>query len=216
MVALQLQGYTASYSTGCTGTLNQGEQALCVITESNTNYYNQYPTPYPYGYYNPTPLSCAPSYQTVNLGQTTTFVANGGDYSQYNWQTPQHTYLNVGQTLNITFAQTGIQTVTVTNGTATASCTVNVVVSGAPISTVINPAQYITNYAGGYSAGYTGYATASNYGGVYVTPTYVPSFPNTGFEPLSSTAAASAVVVLIACALVALPYVRKAFTAVLS
>ncbi len=102
VVALQLPGYTASYSSGCTGTINQNEQALCVITESNTTTYNQYPTPYYYnGYYNQ-PLTCSPANQTVNLGQTTTFVANGGDYSQYNWQTPQRSYLNVGQTLNVT------------------------------------------------------------------------------------------------------------------
>lgn len=202
VVALQLQGYSATYSTGCTGTLSQGESALCVITESNSYQYNQYPTPYNYnGYYNQ-PLTCSPANQTVNLGQTTTFVANGGDYSQYNWQTPQRSYLNVGQTLNITFPQTGTQNVTVTNGTNTATCTVNVVVSGAPAPVVINPVNY------------TGYNSA--YGGVYVTPTYIPMFPNTGFEPMSSAAAASAVAVMLALALVALPYVRKAFIAVLS
>ncbi len=43
VVALQLPGYSATYSTGCTGTLNQGSQALCVITENNTYAYNQYP-----------------------------------------------------------------------------------------------------------------------------------------------------------------------------
>lgn len=206
VVALQPQGYNATYSTGCTGTLNQGENALCVITESNSYGYNQYVTPYPYNYYTNIPLTCAPSYQTVNLGATVTFTANGGDYSQFNWQTPSRSYLNVGRTLNVALLSTGTQTITVSNGTSVATCTVNVVASGAPV--VINP----INYAGGY----TGYTTPTTYGGVYVTPTYVPSFPNTGFEPLSSAAAASAVAVLFAVSLVALPYVRKAFTAVLS
>lgn len=203
VTALQLQGYTATYSTGCTGTLTQNQSATCVVTESNTTIYNQYPTPYPYGYYH-APLTCAPGYQTVNLGQTTTFVANGGDYSQYNWQAPQRSYLNVGPTLNITFQQTGTQQVTVTNGTSVATCTVNVVVSGAPAPVVINPANYVT-----------GYTPSTTYGGVYVTPTYIPSFPNTGFEPMSSAAAASAAVVVIALSLVMLPYVKQAFTAVL-
>ncbi len=206
VVALQLQGYTASYSTGCTGTINQNEQALCVVTESNTSFYNQYPTPYNYnGYYNQ-PLTCSPANQTVNLGQSVTFVANGGDYSQYNWQTPQRSFLNIGQTLNTTFPQTGTQQVTVTNGGTTATCTVTVVASGAPAPIVITPTTY-----NGY-----GYTTGSTYGGVYVTPTYVPRFPNTGFEPMSSAAAASAVAVLVALALVATPYVKKAFAAVLS
>lgn len=200
VVALQLPGYSATYSAGCSGTLTQGEQSLCVITESNTTVYNQYPTPYPYGYYNQ-PLTCSPQNQTVNLGQTTTFVANGGDYSQYNWQTPQRSYLNVGPTLNITLPQTGTQNVSVTNGTSVATCTVTVVASGAPAPVVINP----------ITGGYTG-----SYGGVYVTPTYVPRFPNTGFEPMGSAAAASAVAVILALALAASPYVKKAFAAVLS
>ena len=76
VTALQLQGYSATYSSGCTGTLQQGQSALCVVTESNTSsYYNQYPTPYLYNYYYNVPLSCTPSYQTVNLGQTATFTA---------------------------------------------------------------------------------------------------------------------------------------------
>jgi hypothetical protein len=209
VTALQLSGYSATYSSGCNGTLTQGESALCVVTESNTSsYYNQYPTSYPYNYYYNVPLSCTPSYQTVNLGQTATFTANGGDYSQYNWQTPQRSYLNIGAVLNVAFTQTGTQTVSVTNGTDVASCTVNVVASGAPVT--VNP-TYSNN---GYSTTY-GSAYNSNYGGVYVTPTYVPSLPNTGFAPMSSAEAASVVALMIAMALVALPYVRKAFTVVL-
>ncbi|HUD02911.1 MAG TPA: hypothetical protein VMR46_02740 [Candidatus Paceibacterota bacterium] len=204
VTALQLSGYSATYSSGCTGTLEQGESGLCVITESNTSsYYNQYPSAYPYNYYYNVPLSCTPSYQTVNLGQTATFTANGGDYSQYNWQTPQRSYLNIGAVLNVAFTQTGTQTVSVTNGTDVESCTVNVVASGAPV--VVNSVYPNNTY---------GTASGSGYG-VYVTPTYIPSLPNTGFAPMSSAEAASAVALMIAMALVALPYVRKAFTVVL-
>jgi len=35
VTALQLSGYSATYSSGCTGTITQGESALCVVTESN-------------------------------------------------------------------------------------------------------------------------------------------------------------------------------------
>ncbi|HEY5383321.1 MAG TPA: hypothetical protein VIJ88_02075 [Candidatus Paceibacterota bacterium] len=202
VVALQLQGYSASYSAGCNGTINNSQSGLCVVTESNSSsYYNQYPTPYPYPYTN-IPLTCTPSYQTVNLGQTITFTAQGGDYSQYNWQTPNRSYLNIGPTLNVALLSTGTQTVTVSNGQGIATCTVNVVINGAPAPIVINPANPI------YPANY-------NYN-VSVTPTYIPSLPNTGFEPMSATEAASAAALLIAVALIALPYVRQAFIAVLS
>lgn len=44
---------------------------------------------------------------------------------------------------------------------------------------------------------------------------YVPAFPNTGFAPVSAAAVAFAVVLLLGAGVVALPYVRKALTAVL-
>lgn len=60
VTSLPLQGFSASYSTGCTGTLTNNEQATCVITENNSyNYYNSYTTPYPYNYA-PLPLTCVP------------------------------------------------------------------------------------------------------------------------------------------------------------
>ncbi len=93
---------------------------------------------------------------------------------------------------------------TLPNGTNVATCTVTVVASGAPAPVIITPTTYNNGYIN------------SSYGGVYVTPTYVPRYPNTGFEPMSSAAAASAVAVLVALALVATPYVKKAFAAVLS
>lgn len=206
VVALPFNGYTPSYSQGCTGTLANNEHASCIITESATNYYNSYPIPYSYYGYQQIPLTCQPSYQTVGLLQTITFNAQGGDYSQYNWQTPQRSYLNVGPTLSITFPQTGTQTVTVQNGTQTATCTVNVTpgVPGVTYPTYTPPSSTIYP------------STPAN---IYVTPTYIPSLPNTGFEPLSSSnggmALALAAAMLIASSLALLPYVRKAFAAVL-
>jgi len=205
--AIQLSGYSASYSTGCNGSIVNGQQATCVITENTTSYYSPYPTPYPYPYYNQQ-LSCTPSFQTVNLGQTVTFNAEGGDYSQYNWSANNRSYLNVGPSLNIVMENTGTQTVTVTNGTATASCTVDVVYSGAPVSVInpINTVQPITTIA-------------TSYPNVVVTPSYIPRLPNTGYEPLFSAAGAStlafALVLLMAAAIAAYPYVRQAFAVVL-
>ena len=196
VTVLPMQGYTPSYSVGCTGTLINNNSATCVITENNYyNNYNSFPTPYPYQYATPA-LTCVPPTQTVNLGQTVTFSAQGGDYSQYNWQTPTRSFLNIGEVLNVAFTQTGTQAVTVTNGTQTATCTVNVVPNGAPATTYINPYQ-------------PGQPQA------YVTPTYVPAFPNTGFEPQNGAEVAFAAVVLMALALVIAPYVRKAFAVVL-
>lgn len=195
VTALPLQGYTASYSVGCNGTLSNNEQATCVITENNSyGYYSPYPTPYPYNYA-PVPLTCVPPTQTVNLGQTVTFTAEGGDVSQYNWQTPMRSFLNIGQTLNVAFTQTGTQYVTVTNDTSTATCTVTVVPGGAPVSAYVNP-----------------YQTQPE---AYVTPTYVPALPNTGVEPQNGAEMAFAVVALAALGLIAAPYVRKAFVIVL-
>ncbi|MDE1924756.1 MAG: hypothetical protein KGH79_01065 [Patescibacteria group bacterium] len=197
VTALPLQGYTATYSVGCTGTLANNQQATCVITENNAySYYSPYPTPYPYNYA-PQPLVCLPQTQTVNLGATATFTAEGGDASQYNWQTPTRSFLNIGQTLNVAFTQTGTQTVTVTNGTQTANCMVNVVPGGAPVpvGAYVNP-----------------YQTQPQ---AYVTPTYYPALPNTGFEPQNGAEIAFAVAVLLGFGLIMLPYVRKAFAIVL-
>jgi hypothetical protein len=195
VTVLPIQGYSPSYSVGCTGTLVNNDHATCVITENNFyNNYNSFPTPYPYQYAAPA-LTCVPPTQTVNLGQTVTFSAQGGDYSQYNWQTPTRSFLNIGQVLNVAFTQTGTQNVTVTNGTQSATCTVNVIPSGAPAPAYVNP--------------YPGQPQA------YVTPTYVPAFPNTGFEPQDGATIAFAAVALIAFAVVIAPYVRKAFAIVL-
>lgn len=120
VTAASFQGFTPSYSSGCTGTVSQGQQASCVITETPIYPYNYQPN-YPY---------------------------------QQNYQYPnQYPYYNK---------------------------------------------PYLAPY------------TAPT---VYVTPTYVPRLPNTGFEP--QTAAAAVLVVLIAMAFLSLPYVRKALASIL-
>jgi len=109
--AASYQGFTATYSSGCTGSLVLGQTATCVVTETPVNMPN-YNNQYPYGYNNTYP---------------------------YNYQYPYN-----------------------------------------------------------------------NQPTVYVTPTYVPRLPNTGFEPQNGAALAFAAVALIAAAFLALPYVRKA------
>ena len=226
VTVLQQQGYTASYSTGCTGNLSQNSSATCIVTESNVSGYNNYPysyypnqyypSYYPYnnGYF--APLTCSPSGQTVTVGQNVTFTATGGQFSQYNWSNsaqPNQTSYNIGTSYTTTLLSPGTQTITVYNGSQTATCTVTVV--GYPI------------------AGYTGYYNNNIYPGniypgatvtpvstlyptnVTVTPTYIPSLPNTGFAPIDGSTLAIALALLFAAALAAYPYVRQAFATVL-
>ncbi len=48
VTAAPFNGFSATYSTGCTGTLSQGQQAVCIVTE-NPVYPSGY-SPYPYFY----------------------------------------------------------------------------------------------------------------------------------------------------------------------
>ncbi len=213
---LQLQGYTPSYSTGCTGNLSQNSSATCIVTESNTTGYNNYPyTYYPNQYYPNTypyntsyaiPLTCSPSGQTVTVGQNVTFTAQGGDFSQYNWFTsaqPNNISYNVGRTFTTTLLSPGTQNITVTNGQQSAVCSVNVVgypVPGYSYPNVLNPVTTVP--AGVYSP-------------VTVTPTYIPSLPNTGFAPIDGASLAIVLAFLFAASLAAYPYARKVFATVL-
>ncbi len=182
----QTLGYTPSYSQGCTGTLYGGQQATCVITMSSTpGFYPPQPYPYPY---TPSVLSCAPAYQSVPAGQTATFTAQGGT-ATYNWTTANNTYLGVGSILNTTLQNAGVQTVTVTSGSQTATCTINVTApSNGPI---VYPGM----------PGFT----------PLITTNYIPGLPNTGFTPLTSAGIAFGAVVLIGGGIFFYPYVRKAF-----
>ncbi len=196
-------GYAANYSTGCNGSLVNGEQATCVIIENTGSSYSTYPTPYPYSYpYPNSSLTCVPSSPTVGLGQSVTFTAEGNTSGPYNWVTPSNTYLSIGPSLTTTLETTGEQTVTVQNDSQSASCTVNVVAGYYPPSSV-NPIYPPTSPVLPGTP-------------VYVTPTYVPHLPNTGFAPASESNMVFAILAVLIVGAVTFPYVRKAFVIVLS
>lgn len=194
VAAAQLPGYEADYSVGCQGTLFNKDKATCVITEHASPIPSAV-LPYPYTYpYPNTTLTCSPSMQTVGLGQSVTFTAQGQG-GPFNWKTSDRTFLAIGSTLTTTLQNTGTQTVTVYAGTQSATCTVNVVPG------------FVAPTSGGY--------IAPQQRGVVLTPTFVPALPNTGFEPMSAASAAFAFVALAGLMFAFFPYVRKAFATVL-
>ena len=217
---LQQQGYTASYSTGCTGNLStnfgQNQSATCIVTESNISGYNNYPysyypnqtysNNYPYNNAYVAPLTCNPSGQTVTVGQNVTFTAQGGEFSQFNWSNsniPNSTSYNVGRTYTTTLLSPGTQNIMVTNGAQTALCTVTVV--GYPVA-----GYTYNNYPGNNVT-----SIGNIYPTVTVTPSYIPRLPNTGFAPMDAASLAMALAFIFAAALAAYPYARKAFAIVL-
>jgi hypothetical protein len=196
-----------TYSNDCSGfTPLSGAIRTCVITYSTTPPPSANPCTAPYwgngtctpptvpyqGPLGQSTLTCSPSYQNVPTGQPATFKAEGGTPGIYNWTTPDRTFLNTSGTLSTIFQTTGTQTVIVSNGNQTATCTVNI---------------------GGTAAG-----VAISYPGTTpsVTASYVPAFlPNTGFGPQDSAALAFALVLLLGAGFLVAPYVRKAFTVAL-
>lgn len=176
-------GYSASYSAGCTGVATHDRRDTCVVTMSGGPSY-VVPGGYPAPSFVPQPLTCVPQNQTTGLGTAARFTAVGGNSSVYDWATPSRTFLKTGPVLNTTFSTVGMQTVTVTSGTATATCVVTVV------------------------PGYVSPGTAHP-----VYPTY-PQLPNTGVAPISAAQAASALMALLVVAVFGAPYVRKAFAIV--
>ncbi len=198
-------GFTASYSAGCSGSIDYlGQGPTCVVTETSSANQYSYPTPYPYPYTTLQPLTCTPSYQTVNIGQSVTFTVENGiqgtfvnglpAQSGYNWQTPSRSFLNIGPTLTTLFQTSGVQTVTVSNGAQTAICTVN----------IVSTAQAVV-YPGASSVTATYYPSSS----------VVPTLPNTGFEPHTALEYALALALLGAAAIASYPYVRKISFAIL-
>src|SRR5574337_1024933 len=65
-------GYTPQYSQGCSGSIANGQSALCVVTVSTGSASYPYPTPYPYPYTSMN-LVCSPAFQQVAAGQPVTF-----------------------------------------------------------------------------------------------------------------------------------------------
>ena len=191
-------GYTPSYSQGCQSTLAAGQTALCVITMSPQYNNYPYPVPYPYPYTQPS-LSCSPAHQTAGLGQSVSFSATGGVGGTYNWTVPGRNFPNVGPVLTTTFDSTGSQIVNVTNAAQSATCEIT-----------------ITNYPSFPTSGvYPTYPSTPTIYPTYPTyPTYPAALPNTGVEPLSALQMALALALLAGIALVASPYVRKAFAIV--
>jgi hypothetical protein len=219
--AASLAGYTPTYSTGCNGTLTNSASATCIVTESASNNYNNYPSTYYPNQYYPTyqygqgyyvaPLVCSPSGQTVTVGASVTFTATGGgDVSQFNWNNsavPNSTAYNIGRSYTTTLLSPGTANILVTNGSQNATCTVNVV--GYPVPGYSYPGNTVSPIGSIYPNG-------SIYpGGVTVTPTYIPRLPNTGFAPVDASELAFVLALLIAAAVVAYPYARQAFSIVL-
>ena len=188
-------GLYYEYSSDCSGfTPLTGVTRYCTITVTNVPpvqtpscggwYSNGCPIPaVPYvGTIAPSALSCVPAYQTVAAGQAATFTVIGGTALGNSWTTADRTFLNVGPSLSTVLQGTGVQTVIVSNGTKTASCTVNVVSAGGP---VVYP------------------------GATSVMGAYIPRLPNTGFAPIDAQTLAIIAVLLIAAGIAVYPYVRK-------
>ena len=211
--AQTVEHYTASYSIGCNNTVSNGSEATCVITMSPSGAYSSAPTLYPYPYANPA-MFCAPAYQTVTLGQTATMTAVNGA-GAYNWSTADQTYLGVGPLLNIAPRAAGVQTVNVTSGTQTVTCTLNVVAANGPVSFThpTAPSTPNTPVVVTTTSGVSSIASAKP--ALTLNATYIPALPNTGFAPVGSLQFAFALVVLLAAGIVVAPYVRKTFSIVL-
>jgi len=190
-------GYAPTYSQGCSGTIMSGQTGLCIITVSPTYVSYPYPAPYPYPY-NSASLSCTPATQTAGLGQSVSFSAQGGMGGTYNWMVPSRNFPNAGPTLTTSFDASGSQLVSVTNGSQTATCVVNITNSYYPQPA--NPVYQV----GGVSVGPVGPTLFAQY----------PRLPNTGVEPLTALQFGLALALLAGVALVASPYARKAFAIV--
>ncbi len=195
---LPMPNYTPTYSRGCTGTIYSQEET-CVVTMSPSYAYSVPVTPYPYPYpYAQNVLTCGPSYQTVNLGQSVHFTAIGGT-NPYTWSTGHSSYQAIGPVFNTVLQNSGEQTVTVSSGTQTAVCTVNVVGGHGPVvqtpttisnTTIVGPATFTAQYVS------------------------APRLPNTGFGPPSLVQWIFAVLAVASVGVLITPYVRKSFVSI--
>lgn len=172
-------GYIATYNSFCSGAIAAGQTQTCVVTLTATT-----SAPYPVPAY--PPLICAPQYQSAALLQAVNFYASGGTGS-YNWSTPDRSFTNIGPKLSTGFTRSGVQSVTVTSGSQSAVCTINIAGNYAP-SPFYPPAPTL-----------------------YVTP--APRLPNTGVEPIGAAGAALAVALLAGAAFALRRHVAEAFAA---
>lgn len=112
---LSATNYGRTRSSDCSGSIGAGETRSCVITLDDLG------TVLGISH---SPLTCTPSRQSAQLGQTITFNATGGSGS-YNWATASRVYLNAGSRLNIIQEGVGTHTVIVTSNHETAICIVD-------------------------------------------------------------------------------------------
>lgn len=71
-------------------------------------------------------LMCSPSSQTATTGNAVTFTASGGN-GYYTWYAPNLTLNNpTGSAFTVNYATPGTQTITVSSGGQTATCTLTV------------------------------------------------------------------------------------------
>lgn len=176
-------GYSASYSSGCAGTVSLRSEATCVITVTRSSYYTSTPIPYPYPHQEVS-LRCLPGYQTAFMGKTVTFRAFGGA-GTYTWNTGERAYYNTGSVLNTEFTQSGTKVVTVVSASQTATCTVTVLPTMGSVYPTISPNTPI------------------------LSTVLVPALPNTGFAPINSVYFVLSLVLLMSLGLIVYPYVRK-------
>jgi hypothetical protein len=194
--APQLPGWQVSRSGICDGFIQSGQSVTCHIEYSfNSSAVYPYNNPYNSYPYN-SALTCLPAYQQIAAGQSAQFTATGG-IGTYVWATSERNYQNAGAVLNTIFQGSGLQTVVVSSGSQTATCMVNIVAPGSITYTNTYNNNYPT-YGGGYTTG------------------YIPTLPNTGFEPHPGVLAAFAAVILIAALFAIAPYVRRAIRTLLA
>ncbi len=96
-------------------------------------------------------LACAPAAQSVVLGQTASVSASGGN-GAYVWSSPDISIANPnGSGFSASYASTGLKTLTVTSGGATAICAVNVL--GGTTPPVVTPpvTPGLPNTGGGFN-----------------------------------------------------------------
>ncbi len=87
---------------------------------------------------------CSPPNQTANIGQTVWFNASGGNGS-YSWSIPGANQSQAsGSSMNTTFSGSGTFVATVTSGSQTATCQVQII-STAPSQVICSPAFQSVN-----------------------------------------------------------------------
>lgn len=93
-------------------------------------------------------LTCSPATQNVTLGQTASFSASGGT-GAYTWSSPDLTITNPsGSGFSASYGSTGLKTLTLTSGSAVATCAVNVLAGTSTPPPVVTPSLPPTG--GGY------------------------------------------------------------------